>query len=177
MLSAGGSRQTESQRELLSRNVWISSFSAGAGTGGLLVYKDPPLTGLFFRKVEKLYKNQTNRWDAMLMETKRKAADRFAYYHQAGKGFCPQEFGGQLTSFVERVKEERRKQGVLFLCIGSDRSTGDSLGPLVGYKLQQGAKTPLNTQIQPVSLAGGQVRESGGLSSAPYYYTPLLDRV
>ena len=136
-----------------------------------MVYKDPPLTGLFFRKMEKLYKNQTNRWDAMLMETKRKAADRFAYYHQAGKGFCPQEFGGQLTSFVERVKEERRKQGVLFLCIGSDRSTGDSLGPLVGYKLQQGAKTQTGTQIQPVSLVRGQVRESGGLSSAPLFGT------
>ena len=81
----------------------------------------------------------------MLLETKRKAADRFAYYHQAGNGFSPREFGKQLTSFVEQVKEERRKQGVLFLCIGSDRSTGDSLGPLVGYKLQQEA------QIQEVA--------------------------
>lgn len=107
-----------------------------------MVYKDPPLTGLFFQKVEKLYKNQKNRWDAMLMETKRKAAECFAYYHQAGNGFSPKEFGGQLTSFVEQVKEERRKQGILFLCIGSDRSTGDSLGPLVGYKLQQAEKIP-----------------------------------
>lgn len=114
-----------------------------------MVYEDPPLTGLFFRKMEKLYKNQKNRWDAMLMESKRKAADRFAYYHQAGKGFSPQEFGGQLTSFVERVKEERRKQGVLFLCIGSDRSTGDSLGPLVGYKLQQATQI-----LQPITLFG-----------------------
>ncbi|MBP3701425.1 MAG: spore protease YyaC [Lachnospiraceae bacterium] len=78
----------------------------------------------------------------MLMETKRRAADRFAYYHQAGNGFSPQEFGGQLTSFVERVKEEKEKKGVLFLCIGSDRSTGDSLGPLVGYKLEQNLWIP-----------------------------------
>lgn len=28
------------------------------------------------------------------------------------------------------------KRPILFLCIGSDRSTGDSLGPLVGYKLK-----------------------------------------
>ncbi|MFT4005769.1 MAG: spore protease YyaC [Lacrimispora sp.] len=27
--------------------------------------------------------------------------------------------------------------GVLFLCIGTDRSTGDSLGPLIGYKLKE----------------------------------------
>jgi len=31
------------------------------------------------------------------------------------------------------VKEERT---IIFLCIGTDRSTGDSLGPLIGYKLR-----------------------------------------
>ena len=72
----------------------------------------------------------------MLIETKQRAADRFAYYHQAGNGFRPREFGGQLASFVEKVRDEKEKKGILFLCIGSDRSTGDSLGPLVGYKLE-----------------------------------------
>lgn len=28
------------------------------------------------------------------------------------------------------------KQPIVFLCIGTDRSTGDSLGPLIGYKLR-----------------------------------------
>lgn len=28
-------------------------------------------------------------------------------------------------------------QALIFLCIGSDRATGDSLGPLIGYKLEQ----------------------------------------
>lgn len=28
-------------------------------------------------------------------------------------------------------------QTLIFLCIGSDRATGDSLGPLIGYKLEQ----------------------------------------
>jgi len=130
-----------------------------------LVYKDPPLTGLFFQKMEKLYKNQKNRWDVMLIETKRKAADRFAYYHQAGNGFSPQEFGGQLTSFVERVKEERRKQGILFLCIGSDRSTGDSLGPLVGYKLEQ------SFQTQSDIFKKGMDNKGGGLLKM---HSPLL---
>ena len=73
----------------------------------------------------------------MWMEAKQRTEDRFAYYHQAGGNFSPQEFGGQLTAFVKKVKEEKEKTGVLFLCIGSDRSTGDSLGPLVGYKLEQ----------------------------------------
>lgn len=112
------------------------------------------MNGLFYLKMVRLYKNQKNRWDAMLMDTKRKSADRFAYYHQAGNGFSPQEFGEQLTSFVEQVRQERRKQGVLFLCIGSDRSTGDSLGPLVGYKLQQAEQ-----QIQPAMPLFGTLQQ------------------
>lgn len=30
----------------------------------------------------------------------------------------------------------KSKRHIIFLCIGSDRATGDSLGPLIGYKLQ-----------------------------------------
>lgn len=102
-----------------------------------MVYTDPSVIGLVFGKVAKLYKNQRKRCDAMLMESRQRTADRFAYYHQAGNGFSPEKFGEQLSSFVEKVQEEQEKKGVLFLCIGSDRSTGDSLGPLVGYKLEQ----------------------------------------
>ena len=29
-----------------------------------------------------------------------------------------------------------KKRPIIFLCIGSDRSTGDCLGPIIGYKLQ-----------------------------------------
>ena len=32
---------------------------------------------------------------------------------------------------------QKKKSDVLFLCIGTDRSTGDSLGPLIGYKLNE----------------------------------------
>lgn len=35
------------------------------------------------------------------------------------------------------IMEEKKKNGVLVLCIGTDRSTGDSLGPLTGYKLKE----------------------------------------
>lgn len=45
------------------------------------------------------------------------------------------EFGKQL---FEKIHEMRsRYQPLVFLCIGSDRATGDSLGPIVGYKLKQ----------------------------------------
>ncbi|MCI8400853.1 MAG: spore protease YyaC [Lachnospiraceae bacterium] len=73
----------------------------------------------------------------MWSEIKQLAARRPAYYHQAGEQFSPQIFGRQLAAFVDRVRAEKEKKGVLFLCIGSDRSTGDSLGPLVGYKLER----------------------------------------
>lgn len=59
------------------------------------------------------------------------------YYHRSGKRFLPDVFGGQLRELVEQVQRAEEKTEVLYLCIGSDRSTGDSLGPLVGYKLNQ----------------------------------------
>lgn len=56
------------------------------------------------------------------------------YYYNTKKDFYPQLFAAKLRLFVQ---EERKKgkQGVVFLCIGTDRSTGDSLGPLIGHKL------------------------------------------
>ena len=62
---------------------------------------------------------------------------RQIYYHKAGKWFSPDLFGGQLKKLISEVKKNTKKERILFLCIGSDRSTGDSLGPLVGYKLKK----------------------------------------
>ena len=45
------------------------------------------------------------------------------------------EFGKQLLEKISRQRNHR--QPLVFLCIGSDRATGDSLGPIVGYKLKQ----------------------------------------
>ena len=44
------------------------------------------------------------------------------------------ELGEYLYSKLNNVIKENRP--VIFLCIGTDRATGDSLGPLVGYKLK-----------------------------------------
>ena len=35
---------------------------------------------------------------------------------------------------LKPIMDENRD--IIFLCIGTDRSTGDSLGPLIGYKLK-----------------------------------------
>ena len=56
--------------------------------------------------------------------------------------FQPQK-NGEISRFkkiidflLENIKNNRSKKGIVFLCIGTDRSTGDCLGPLLGYKIQ-----------------------------------------
>ena len=56
-------------------------------------------------------------------------------YYRADEAFSPEDFGSQLARLVSEVREEENKNRVLYLCIGSDRSTGDSLGPLIGHML------------------------------------------
>lgn len=45
------------------------------------------------------------------------------------------EFGKQLYQMIS--SERKPSQPLVFLCIGSDRATGDSLGPIIGHKLTQ----------------------------------------
>ncbi len=42
-----------------------------------------------------------------------------------------------LHEMIGEIARQEGKRGVLVLCIGTDRSTGDSLGPLIGYKLKE----------------------------------------
>ena len=88
----------------------------------------------------------------MWSEAKQLRTQRLAYYHQAGEKFSSLMFGRQLAGFIGQVREEQGKRDVLFLCIGSDRSTGDSLGPLVGYKLEKRGEQArlMGTLKQPV---------------------------
>jgi putative sporulation protein YyaC len=44
------------------------------------------------------------------------------------------ELGEFLYKSLEEIISENRE--IVFVCIGTDRCTGDSLGPLVGYKLK-----------------------------------------
>lgn len=43
----------------------------------------------------------------------------------------------KLYRMIQEELAYQQKKEVLFLCIGTDRSTGDSLGPLIGHKLQE----------------------------------------
>lgn len=49
------------------------------------------------------------------------------------------------NSLYSLIKNKSYKN-ILFLCIGTDKSTGDSLGPLVGYKLKN-LPMPKNTIV------------------------------
>ena len=44
------------------------------------------------------------------------------------------ELGEYLYIKLKNIIAENRP--IIFLCIGTDRATGDSLGPLIGYKLK-----------------------------------------
>lgn len=57
------------------------------------------------------------------------------YYFDSKSTSSSYEFGKQLFQFISQ--EWHLEQPLVFLCIGSDRATGDSLGPIVGYKLKQ----------------------------------------
>lgn len=47
--------------------------------------------------------------------------------------------GTELTDFCRKIRDKYPKEGTMFtfLCIGTDRSTGDALGPLVGTRLEE----------------------------------------
>lgn len=59
------------------------------------------------------------------------------YYFESGKEFSPVDFSDKLKELVMNEYKKNGPRPILFLCIGSDRITGDSLGPLVGYKLEE----------------------------------------
>lgn len=83
------------------------------------------------------------------METKRKTL----YYYDAEKDFEAAKLAVRLFLMIREELKSGRKKDVLFLCIGTDRSTGDSLGPLIGYQLRRRSLKHiqvLGTLSQPV---------------------------
>lgn len=57
-------------------------------------------------------------------------------YFDTRRDFQADDFAARLNELILEELSSRKKVGVMFLCIGTDRSTGDSLGPLVGHKLR-----------------------------------------
>ena len=57
------------------------------------------------------------------------------YYFNSGDCTSVLSMYNRLTELLER--DNAFMQPIVIMCIGSDRSTGDSLGPIIGYKLQR----------------------------------------
>ncbi|NBJ81643.1 spore protease YyaC [bacterium 1XD42-94] len=66
-----------------------------------------------------------------------KRRGREIYYYNTVTGFETERFAGRFLLLLMEEMREKRKSEIVFLCIGTDRSTGDSLGPLIGYKLKE----------------------------------------
>ena len=56
-------------------------------------------------------------------------------YYNTSEGFDADRFAIDLGRLIDNEMALKGKSGVMYLCIGTDRSTGDSLGPLIGHKL------------------------------------------
>ncbi len=62
---------------------------------------------------------------------------REIYYYDTTPDFEAEKFAGRLLLLMLEEMKAKKKSEIVFLCIGTDRSTGDSLGPLIGYKLKE----------------------------------------
>ena len=56
------------------------------------------------------------------------------YYIDASNPGCPRQIAGQLTRCIRHHKNKWSE--LVFLCIGTDRTTGDCLGPYIGHQLK-----------------------------------------
>jgi putative sporulation protein YyaC len=59
--------------------------------------------------------------------------DKMTYYYDSVNKNTSYELGKVLVRLIKPYN--MIEKNIIILCIGSDRSTGDSLGPLIGYKL------------------------------------------
>ncbi|MEK4512729.1 spore protease YyaC [Paenibacillus anaericanus] len=67
--------------------------------------------------------------------------------------------GSELVSFFQEILNRHGKQDITFLCIGTDRSTGDALGPLVGSRLEEcGWGSVIGSLRQPCDANNLEVR-------------------
>ena len=63
------------------------------------------------------------------------------HYFNPREPMALRHFTKTLSTLLD--KQDLSKRDIVILCIGSDRATGDSLGPLVGYLLARIQKTSI----------------------------------
>ena len=95
------------------------------------------------------------------------------YYFSSEKHDAHIDFSKKLSSFLNSA--DAFSHPIAVMCIGSDRSTGDSLGPLIGYKLSKfdfhsnpyiiaiDASLGRNDHVGCITLAEGPLRPGLGV--------------
>ncbi|WP_373262143.1 spore protease YyaC [Hungatella hathewayi] len=58
------------------------------------------------------------------------------YYFSTSDSYVD-DFSNCLLHTIMGIKGIKKKKGIVIVCIGTDKSTGDCLGPLLGYKLKE----------------------------------------
>ena len=113
-------------------------------------------------KIKKILKNKIPK--GLLMEN---ISTEIKYYNI----YC----GSSLAAFVKNLKRHRKEcyadsRTMVFLCIGSDRATGDCLGPIVGHMLLQNNKKLLvyGTLSSPVHAQNLEITIDSIYSTNPY---------
>ena len=67
---------------------------------------------------------------------KKKTREQDIYYFDSKEQEDTGRCAGMLRQMISEIMQRENRKGVLLFCIGTDRSTGDSLGPLTGHKLK-----------------------------------------
>lgn len=94
------------------------------------------------------------------------------YYYNAVKKYSVYAFYKELSELIKKNITTNRE--IVFICIGSDRATGDCLGPIIGYKLSKFSYlncTIYGTLDQPVHA---QNLSETVLEIQEHFYNPLV---
>lgn len=82
----------------------------------------------------------------MLLEDNRKLSASGSDYKRMS--------GDELADFFRGIRRRHHGEHIVFLCVGTDRSSGDALGPLVGSRLMElGFKYVIGTMPNPCDAA------------------------
>ncbi len=82
------------------------------------------------------------------------------------------ELGDYLFDNLNTVIKDNRP--IIFLCIGTDRSTGDSLGPLIGYKINGLSNNNIHTYGSLESPVHAKNLESITTKLYKYFKNPFI---
>lgn len=105
---------------------------------------------------------------------KKQIREQDIYYFDSGEQEDTALCAGMLRQMIAEIMRRENRKGVLLFCIGTDRSTGDSLGPLIGHKLKRAGLKDRPDNSSGDTGQPGSCHESG---TGNFYGTALLSRI